>query len=218
MIDISSWMDSFLQMLEDTFGDRIWFVGLQGSYGRGEATESSDIDTVVILDKLDDEDIRRYKEMLDTLLHRELVCGFISGKNEILNWDAADLFQFYHDTTAIKGSLDELKNMIDNEAVDRAIKIGVCNLYHSCVYNMLRENDEVVLRCLYKTASFIVQAICFKQTGKYYRHQSELLQNAEADEVAIINTFMKMKGSAETDLNKSAEQLFNWCKKWINLL
>ncbi len=29
-----------------------YFVGLQGSYGRGEATESSDIDIVVILDEL----------------------------------------------------------------------------------------------------------------------------------------------------------------------
>ena len=38
MIDISTWMDKFLQTLTQNFGNRIWFVGLQGSYGRGEAT------------------------------------------------------------------------------------------------------------------------------------------------------------------------------------
>ena len=43
-------MDEFLQALDRAFGERVWFVGLQGSYGRGEATETSDIDVVVILD------------------------------------------------------------------------------------------------------------------------------------------------------------------------
>ena len=52
MIDITAWMQTFLQILNETFRDRVWFVGLQGSYGRGEATETSDIDIVVILDKL----------------------------------------------------------------------------------------------------------------------------------------------------------------------
>ena len=35
MIDITMWMQNFLQILNKTFGDRVWFVGLQGSYGRG---------------------------------------------------------------------------------------------------------------------------------------------------------------------------------------
>ena len=52
MIDITAWINGFLKALHDTFGNRVWFVGLQGSYGRGEATETSDIDVVVILDEL----------------------------------------------------------------------------------------------------------------------------------------------------------------------
>ena len=80
MIDITAWMQNFLQMLNDTFADRVWFVGLQGSYGRGEATETSDIDIVVILDELSARDIQAYHDMLDSLPHRELICGFLSGK------------------------------------------------------------------------------------------------------------------------------------------
>ena len=52
MIDISVWTKNFLQTLNETFGNRVWFVGLQGSYGRGEAHDASDIDIVVILDRL----------------------------------------------------------------------------------------------------------------------------------------------------------------------
>ena len=35
MIDITAWMHNFLQALNETFENRVWFVGLQGSYGRG---------------------------------------------------------------------------------------------------------------------------------------------------------------------------------------
>ena len=69
MIDITAWMNGFLQTLNETFANRVWFVGLQGSYGRGEATEASDIDVVVILDELSAMDIQTYNGMLDTLSH-----------------------------------------------------------------------------------------------------------------------------------------------------
>ena len=103
MMNIDSWMDEFLQKLNSAFGERVWFAGLQGSYGRGEATETSDIDVVVILDHLSTADLHIYHAMLDSLPHRELVCGFVSGKKELLHWEPSDLFQFYHDTTAFKG-------------------------------------------------------------------------------------------------------------------
>ena len=87
MIDINIWMKNFLQTLNETFENRVWFVGLQGSYGRGEATETSDIDIVVIFDELSAVDIQTYNVMLDNLPFRELICGFLSGKDEIMNWD-----------------------------------------------------------------------------------------------------------------------------------
>ena len=84
MIDISSWLGKFTERLAECFGARVWFIGLQGSYSRGEATETSDIDTVVILDQLDAEDVKAYHAMLDTLPHRELICGFFGGRQELL--------------------------------------------------------------------------------------------------------------------------------------
>jgi hypothetical protein len=201
--------------LDDTFGNRVWFVGLQGSFGRGEATETSDIDVVVILDELSGLDIQRYNTMLDTLSNRELICGFLSGKTEILNWEPSDLFQFYYDTNPIKGSLDELLSLIDETAVDRAIKIGVCNIYHGCVHNMLYEKSEEILRGLYKSASFVAQAICFKQTGRYVTHQKDLLQIVGNDEQVIVETFLSLKNGGMIEFQEMSKTLFDWCKKWI---
>ncbi len=215
MIDISTWMQDFLQTLNEAFANRVWFVGLQGSYGRGEATKTSDIDIVVILDELSASDIQKYNAMLDSLPHRELICGFLSGKDELLQWEPSDLFQFYYDTTPIKGSLNELLTVIDDAAVGRAIKIGACNIYHGCVHNMLHEKCEDILRGLYKSASFVVQAIVFRQTGKYVKHQKELLSLAAPDEQAIVNTFMNLKNGNTVEFGTMSEVLLAWAKKQI---
>ena len=216
MIEITTWMNGFLKAINEAFGDRVWFVGLQGSYGRGEACDTSDIDVVVILDELSAEDIKVYNAMLDTLSHRELICGFLSGKDELLNWEPSDLFQFCHDTTPIKGSLDEVMAVINEDAVNRAIKIGACNIYHGCVHNMLHEKSEDILQGLYKSAAFVIQAITFKQTGKYIRSQNDLLQIALSEEQRIINTSIYLKNGGAIDFETMSQELFVWSKAWIN--
>lgn len=215
MVEITAWMNDFFQKLDNTFGSRVWFIGLQGSYGRGEATANSDIDVVVIMDELSSSDIQSYNAMLNTLSHRELICGFLSGKDVIMNWEPSDLFQFCHDTTPIKGSLDEVLVLVDESAMNRAIKIGACNVYHGCVHNILHEKSEDILRELYKYAAFVVQAIVFKQTGKYVKSKKELLQIALTDERAIIDTFLSLKNGDIVDFIPMSETLFVWAKKWI---
>ena len=215
MIEISSWMDKFVGALDASFKNRVWFIGLQGSYGRGEATETSDIDVVVILDELTAQDIQIYNAMLDTLPNRELICGFVSGKQELLNWEPSDLFQFYHDTTPIKGSLDELLSVIDKTAIDRAIKSGACNIYHGCVHNMLHEKSDEILKGLYKSASFVVQAICFQETGCYIKSQKDLLVKVSGDEKSIVENFLSLKNGGKVDFEEMSNTLFAWSKKWI---
>ena len=215
MIEIKSWMNVFLNALEVTFADRVWFVGLQGSYGRGEATPKSDIDLVVILDELTASDIRKYNAMLDTLPHRELLCGFLSGKDTLLHWEPSDLFQLYHDTKPIKGSLNDLLPMLDDVAVCRAIKIGACNVFHICVHNMLYEKSEEILKGLYKTASFIVQAIVFRQTGKYISRQKDLLTIVSSEERKIIEIFLHLKNGGDIDFDAMSDTLYVWVKNQI---
>lgn len=208
-------MNTFITALDKTFGKRVWFVGLQGSYGRGEATDTSDIDVVVILDELSSADIQTYNDMLDTLPQRNLICGFLSSKIEILCWEPSDLFQFCNDTTPIKGSLDEVMAFVDEAAVNRAIKIGACNIYHGCVHNMLHEKSEEILRALYKSATFVVQAIVFKETKKYIKHHTELISVAKPDEAAIVNTYLNLKNGGEVDFFAMSEVLFTFAKKLI---
>ena len=48
-MDISIFMESFKDNLLSLFNDNLLFLGIQGSYGRGEAKGTSDIDPVIIL-------------------------------------------------------------------------------------------------------------------------------------------------------------------------
>lgn len=215
MIEIKEWLKDFSEALKETFGTRIWFVGLQGSYGRGEATETSDIDLVVILDEVSPADIRTYDKMLNKLPNRELVCGFFAGRDELFGWEPSDLFQFVHDTTPIVGSLDELLSRIDKAAVDRAIRIGACNIYHACVHNMLYEKSADVLQSLYKSAVFTVQAICYRETDVYTKSQKKLLDIAASEDQAVVRTFLHLKNGGAADFEKMSDELFLWAKRHI---
>lgn len=214
MIDIQTWVDGFTESVEKLFANRVWFIGLQGSYGRGEATQSSDIDVVVILDELRINDLKLYREMLDTLPNRELICGFVSGKSELMNWEASDLFQFYYDTTPIKGTLDELLDKIDKQSVKRAIKIGACNIYHACVHNFVHEKSEDILRSLYKSAVFVLQAIWFYESGKYIKSRAEL-SSIIIPPSAVLETEQRIKGGESVDFEQMSTLLFNWSKTVI---
>ena len=214
MIDIKNWIAEFTNKVEQTFSDRVWFIGLQGSYGRGEATDTSDIDVVVILDELRMNDLKTYRDMLDTLQNRQMICGFISGKDELLNWEASDLFQFYYDTTPIKGTLDCLLEKIDKHAVMRAIKIGACNIYHACVHNFVHEKSNDILRSLYKSAVFVLQAVYFFETGKYVKSKAEL-QNAINPPSAILTTTLNLKNGADIKFEEMSELLLNWATALI---
>ena len=216
MIDITAWISNFSEKLNTAFADRVWFVGLQGSYGRGEATETSDVDIVVILDELSAKDIKTYNDMLAPLPHRDLICGFLSGKSEILNWEPSDLFQFCNDTTPIKGSLDEVFAMVDENAVNRAIKIGACNIFHGCVHNMLHEKSDDTLKTLYKSASFVIQAIAFKKTGKYISSKSNLLPLLSENDQNILKNLEILKHGDVIDFKKMSETLFEWSKNLIS--
>ena len=71
------------------------------------------------------------------------------------------------------------------------------------------------MRGLYKSASFVIQAICFKQTGNYISHQKDLLEIVSPDERVIVDTFLGLKNGRMIDFNEMSEALFNWSKNWI---
>ncbi|MCM1363159.1 MAG: nucleotidyltransferase domain-containing protein, partial [Clostridiales bacterium] len=114
--------------------------------------------------------------------------------------------------------LDNLLPQIDENAVKRAIKSSVCNIYHACVHNLIYEKDENILKELYKSASFVVQAIWYIQSGEYIKHQHDLLYRVNDEERKIVSSFLDIKKGEKIDFELLSNILFQWSKYWINRL
>lgn len=186
-IDIHSWLEAAQARLRGAFGPRLRFLGLQGSYGRGEAAEHSDIDLVVILDEARPDDWRTYRTLLSELPHPELACGFFSGAAELGHWDRADLFQFVHDTTPLFGDLSALTPPIGREDAARALHRAACDLYHVTGHNLLHGRSVPLLAAQFKSAAFALRARHFRDTGVFLRKTAELAAALSPADLAVLN-------------------------------
>ena len=212
MINTDKLLELFIKNLHLIFGEKIIFIGLQGSYARGEATENSDIDVVIILDKLTFENLKSYGNMLDSMPEKQLFCGFISGKEELEKWADYDIFQFYHDTIPIQGNLDFIKHRADKNAAKKAIHSGACNIYHACIHNFLHEKSGKILKHCYKAAIFVIQALIYHNKGIYLKTKKQLFNEADNAEKEIIKTAAETDNS---DFEYASKILIEWSKNLI---
>ena len=81
---------------------------------------------------------------------------------------------------------------------------------------MLHEKSEDILKGLYKSASFVVQAIAFKQTGNYIKNLKDLRRVVSSDEQAIVEVFVNFKNGGMIDFDLMSNIIFDWTKKWIS--
>ena len=80
---------------------------------------------------------------------------------------------------------------------------------------MLYEKSEDILSGLYKSASFVVQAIVFLQTGNYISHQAELQEIAAREEREILSIFRHLKNGGGCRFDQMSDLLFTWAQSWI---
>jgi len=209
-MEIWGWMKTLEDRVENEFGERLVCLGLQGSYARGEATEESNIDAVLILDEVSMDDLHRYYEILKWLPHRDKVCGFVAGKREFVCWEKAELFQFCRDTDVIRGSLDFAMELVDVEDVKRAVRAGACSIYRGAVHGMMHKRLVSKLPPFYKKAFFVLQAHFFVQTGLYIRSHRELAECLTGEQRQLLYDAIAMKnGSANEDFEYYAKQLMD---------
>lgn len=209
-LDGKEWMAQFCQAVTEEFEGRVLCIGLQGSRGRGEEREDSDIDVVVVLDRVELEDLDRYRRAVAELPGRELLCGFLSGKEELLAWEPGDLFQFYHDTVPVLGDLEFLRERFTREDAGRAVHTGLCDLYHGCVHNYLHERDGALLAGLYKSAVFTLQANYWLKTGVYVKKHRELWQELTGEEWSVLERALAFRSGEAPDLEKDSALLLQW--------
>ena len=221
MFDINVWLDIIIKKLQNEFEQRLLFVGLQGSYNRGEATQNSDIDLVVILDNLSFEDLKRYHSIINSMPDKDKSCGFISGREELQNWSKSDLFQFFYDTKSLIGNLQDLIQAPTIEDATQAVKISSENLYHTSVHSFIHSNNRAEdLKNLYKGVFFVLQAKYFIETKKYIptkNELSELLNGIDRDILNICINRNNINDNEPIELENLYKMLIQWSSDNIKM-
>ena len=218
-INIEEWLNISIEKLQKTFSEKLLFVGLQGSYNRGEATPESDVDLVVIIEELNFENLKQYRQIIDEMPYKELACGFISGRKELQNWSKSDLFQFFYDTKRLYGNLEEIIQPPSIEDIKKSIKTSSETLYHAAVHSFVHSaNYAEDLENLYKMTFFILQAKYFVETSVYIKTKNELLECLQGTDREILNICInrkEIKSNEKSELENLYKKLIDWIVKNI---
>ena len=212
-MDWRPWMDAFLPPLLEALPGRVAFVGIQGSFGRGEAGPESDVDLVVILDELTPADLETYRAAAAALPERDKLCGFVSGAAELAAcrgvlekmpfadracgffcdraalaaWPAFDALQLRLDTLPVYGSLEELLPPMGKETLDEAVRAAASALYHAACHTALFDaQPEAALPALQKAAFFALRLAHCRRSGQYTAARQSLLPKLEPEERALL--------------------------------
>lgn len=189
MVDIEVWMGELAEKLTGRFGGRLLFLGLQGSYGRGEAGEDSDIDVVTVLDRVELEDLDEYRAAVRGMPEGEKACGFLCGAAELKSWPKYDLCQLARDVRACRGELGPLLPPLGREDLAQAAAIGASGIYHAAVHTYLyapKDNWPGFLKEAHKGAFFTLRALYELRTGESVRAKRDLLPRLSGDEREIL--------------------------------
>lgn len=207
MIEIESWAGELARKLKDAFGGRVLFVGYQGSYGRGEATEGSDIDIVCVLEDVGVRDLGVYRRLVGEMPWGELACGFLCGVKELLAWPRWDLYGLVLDTKPVWGDLGALVPAFNKEDAREALRNGVANLYHGAVHTYLYGGAGEALPGLGKAAFFCLRFWALVRYGVYYPSRRELGDVLDGREKAVLELGQE-DGAA---MEEAYSLLIGWC-------
>lgn len=211
MVNIESWIALYKAAMLETFGSRVLYIGLQGSYARKEAHEGSDLDPVLIVDHVTLSDLALYRTVTDRLPAADLLCGFVSGKEELAGWLKPDLFHFYHDTVDIYGKLSDLLPEISLDDAREAVLTGACALYHACSHNYLHKRKSDLSGYL-KSACYILKAKYYCETGVYLHSKEEMRPHMAGTDREIFDAILS---PASVSLETGTEFLLNWASDLI---
>ncbi len=221
MVDIESYIERLIVLLRDCFGARLTYVGLQGSYLRGEATDTSDIDIMVVIDGLSVNDLDMYRATIQSLEHFDKSCGFICGKEDLANWNPLEICHLLNCTKDYFGVLSELVPDYTEEDVRNFVKMSVNNLYHEICHRYIHADREKSLAKLpgtYKGVFFILQNLYYLTHGKFVATKAELLQLLEGKNRAVLERSISLYNGGVYDFAESFELLFTWCQETLTSL
>lgn len=218
MVNIETYMEQLIEKLRHQFGERLLYVGLQGSYLRGESTDSSDLDVMVVMDELGVSDLEQYRAVIESLEHFDKSCGFICSKQDLANWNPLEICHLLNSTRDYFGVLGELIPAYTEQDIRNFVKMSVNNLYHEICHRYIhaeRSKSAEKLPGTYKGVFFILQNLHYLKHGAFIATKAELLPRLDGKNRAVLARSMELNSGVSCDFSESFELLFTWCQETL---
>ena len=218
MFDLDSYLKDLISNCRTAFGDRLLYVGLQGSYLRGEAHENSDIDVMLILDRFCVQDMDRYREILKRIGFYERSCGFICGRDELLRWTPLEVCQLHHTTKDLLGALTDYLPSATWEDEVNYVKLSLGNLYHELCHRYVhadREKNAAKFRGTSKYLLFLIQNLHYLESGRFVLTKKELKEDVSEEDRRVLELAELPDGF---DFDQAFSVLFAWCQSVFSRL
>ncbi|MDE5575945.1 MAG: nucleotidyltransferase domain-containing protein [Oscillospiraceae bacterium] len=219
MFRIDEYIDELINTLKNAFGERLVYIGLQGSYLRNEATKSSDIDIMAVIDGLSVEDLKTYQNALVSVGNFDRSCGFICGKTDLENWNPLEICHLLNTTKDYYGELKKLVPAYTAEDEKNYVKLSLNNLFHEICHRYVhadREHNISTLPITCKSVFFIMQHLYYLSSGNFIQTKRELLECVQGEDKAVLELSISLQNRIDYDFDKAFSVLFNWCQNALS--
>lgn len=215
-MDIKTYMRELVETLKTVFEKRLLYVGLQGSYLRAEATEKSDIDVMVVIDKMKPNDLKEYKKVLKEIGNYDKSCGFICGAKELLNWNPLEICHLLNTTADYYGVLEVLVPKYNRRDIADYIKISIGNVYHMLCHRYVHDDivkNKVKLPLIHKDIFYILQNVYYLEKGEFIQTKSKIEPILCGSDRKIWMLLNEITTEKEYEFDSAFEIVFDWCCK-----
>ena len=213
VIDINEYTEKLTNELKLKFGDRLLYVGLQGSYLRGEATPESDIDIMLVFDEVHAEDLSAYRQILTELGEYERACGFVCGMDELKNWFPEEICHLLHTTSDVYGKLSEIAPAYSKKDVADYIKMSVGNLYHMLCHRRIHsemEKNVYKLPLAKRDIFFILQNLYYLEEEDFIEKKADVSSKVKGLDLEVWECLSK--DITIENLDSNLDLLLSWCR------
>ena len=215
MFRIDEYIDELIDLLKNVFGERLVYIGLQGSYLRNEETKNSDIDIMAVIDNISVEDLQTYQKALVSVGNFDKSCGFICGKVDLEHWNPLEICHLLNTTKDYYG---ELKNLVPSYTMEderNYVKLSLNNLYHEICHRYVhagREYNISKLPITCKSIFFIMQHLYYLSSGNFIPTKRELLACVQDEDKTVLELSIALQNYMDYDFEEAFLVLFNWCQ------
>lgn len=219
MLRIDKYIDELIDTLKKTFGERLVYIGLQGSYLRGEETKSSDIDIMAVIDNISVEDLKNYQKALISVGNFDKSCGFICGKADLEHWNPLEICHLLNTTKDYHGELQKLVPTYTIEDERNYVKFSLNNLYHEICHRYIHADKEYNISRLpitCKSVFFIMQHLYYLSSGNFISTKRELLECLQDEDKTVLELSISLQNCNDYDFEKAFSALFNWCQNALS--